>query len=682
MTTSTTTKRWIPEIQGLRTVALLLVATFHVWVGRVSGGVDIFLLVSAYLMTGSLTRAAERGTRPSVPTFVIKKFARLLPVAGAAIALTVIAALLLLPSTELVRTIQDGTAALFYFENFHLQQQAVDYYAQEQASKSLFQHFWSLSVQGQVFIIWPLIHLAAYQWSHATKQSIRNPLRVIFGLIFLGSLTWSIIYTAQAQTLAYFDTWTRLWEFAAGSLLALLPPLTAPGWLRSILGLIGLLGVFACGFVLPVESSFPGWAALWPVVSAALIIVSAGDPTPFGADRLLTLPVLTTLGGYTYALYLTHWPVLVLFSAVTGVEQPSFLQGTAILTVAGALSWVLVHTVERPFATWLKKTTTVDPDLPKRNLMRRLIGPTAVALTGAMIAGSTLSICELKRQSDDARFSQAIADSDFSRLGAEYPEAPLTDSPLPDGSMLKDQEIFHGEACTDFTVGGPSQEVCQELHASPDDPLFVAIGNSHSERLTNIVLEASELSNTPVNVRSHALPGCEFQYVDDPEEASCAELWQISLDHVKAHQPAAVLVVGTHSELTPAEETTFSDLPRWITDLKSVSPDTDVIVVRDTPRFDFVPYDCAQKTSWDDESCVGEYKPENLEDYITEVESAGGYWVDVNNKICPHGQCSPQLGTLVTYYDTNHLTAPFMRSLTPSFSAQLKGKSSQWPQPA
>lgn len=673
--------RFVPEIQGLRTVALLLVATFHIWVGRVSGGVDIFLLISAYLLTRSITAASERGVRPVPFTYIVKKFARLLPLAATTIVLIVIAAWLLMPTSTIGATIGDSFASLFYYQNFHLQAQSVDYYANTHGSASLLQHYWSLSIQGQVFILWPILHLVGHVISVKSGARVRTVLGVIFGIIFVASLAWSVYWTGENQTVAYFDTFARLWEFAAGSLLALITlPERMPTWLRATMSWVGLAGVISCGLVLPVESTFPGFAALWPVVSAALIIAAAGTPTKFGADRLLATPVLTTIGGYTYALYLVHWPVLVLFLNLTGQERANFWEGLVLLLISGALSFIITRLVERPTARFLHRAPKPTAgERPSRKTWQTLQRPVVVLAVGVLVGGGVIATSELIREQRMVVQQASLDTADLGMLGANAPDMRITDTPLPDGAVLTDQDIFGGTPCEDYTIGKGSKEVCMEVFATPDAPTVYFVGNSHSERFTNIAFETADRT-VPMNVRSHAAPGCAFDYVDDPAaDNACQQLWTIALDYIEDEQPEAVAVMATMSTTGSGDET-FPELPAWIERVHEVSPETDVIAIRDTPRFDEVPYDCAIANGWDSPDCVNTYTRSNIDDYIAEVSSSGGVWVDVNDGICPDGVCKPQTGGLVTYYDTNHLTAPYMRSLAQIFASQVSEGVDWWPQ--
>jgi peptidoglycan/LPS O-acetylase OafA/YrhL len=218
-----------PEVQGLRALAVLMVVTYHVWLGRVSGGVDIFLLISAFLLTLSFVRKVEAGKSLNLLSHWLHLFKRLLPAAVVVLLGILAGTWLILPQSRWPDVLDQAWASLLYRQNWLLADTAVDYYAQDHSGASPLQHFWSLSIQGQVFILWPLIFAcAALVWrllrrlpAGCPRPSYRMVLLTAFSGIFVVSLIFSIDQTATNQAYAYFDTRTRLWEFALGSLLAL-----------------------------------------------------------------------------------------------------------------------------------------------------------------------------------------------------------------------------------------------------------------------------------------------------------------------------------------------------------------------------------------------------------------------------------------------------------------------------
>ena len=715
---------FIPEIQGLRTVALLLVAVFHIWFDRVSGGVDVFLLISAYLMTRSLTDRAERGSITNPVTFLARKFARLLPAAVAAIALTLLGIVLLMPQSVWAGFAGDAIASATYSENFRLQSESVNYFAANDAFASPFQHFWSLSIQGQVFAIWAMIHAACDIVARRADWSIRRLLLGVFGTIFAASLAYSIWLTAENQVFAYFDTWARLWEFAAGSLLALIHPwIRMPSWLRAMLSTIGLLGVLTCGALLPVASSFPGFAALWPVGSAALVILATSGRSPAGAGRFLALPVLTRIGSYTYALYLTHWPVLVLALFWRKTDAAGPMLGFAVLLASAVISVLIVHLVERPAARWndhrrnggarrtsadqagasrvegesvaaapasesenevARRTREVDRTRNRARAGRRGVGinwraALTIVTSVAVVLGSAFAITsELDRIQ---RLNlEAIATANVSLLGANA--APdSTGEPIQQVALVKDDWVNPGPQCEPDDPYRTA--LCYQLVSETGqvDRRILNIGNSHSTQLTASLLEVVE-RHPSWELRTTVAAGCDLGTSLKPDaKDECVQVWKTAERYIAEQHPDLVVVYGTVGAIMEPD-VQLTPMIDWITAMKAASPDTTFLVMRDNPRLDLSPFDCAVQSSYDDPACVAHYLPSDQSAFAQQITDAGGTWIDLTDEICSEGTCAPVRGNVFVYLDNNHLTETYNRTLAGPLSTRLHEAIDWWPQDA
>ncbi|MGO2112128.1 MAG: acyltransferase family protein [Pseudoclavibacter sp.] len=540
---------YVPEIQGLRTLALVLVAVFHIWFDRVSGGVDIFLMISAFLMTRSLADRAVRGGLTNPVTFLIRKFSRLIPAAVVVIAMTLGGIVLFMPAAMWPGFVTDAMASLGYVENFRLQAVGADYFNANAGVVSPFQHFWSLSIQGQIFILWAVTHLVAELFARLTRIPVRTVLFVGFGAVFVLSLGRSVWLTDFNQSYAYFDTVSRMWEFAAGSLIALVHgTFHASRIVRETMRWVGLAGVLSCAMLAPVESTFPGWIALWPVVSAALIILSTDSPIssapgsdtasqPEGggmASRLLSSPTLGIVSDHTYALYLVHWPVLVIFTHVAMTESPNWWQGAVILAISVALS-VMVHwIVERPVSTWLKRVNA-------RNWATKLeIRPLVAITTGAALVVVTGVVVNQQHQVQIDANEQALALADFSQIGANAPDIAVpSDSVIPDESLVLTDWASMGQKCNHEDKFTP-EAFCYHLPAVPeigDTRSLLAIGNSHVAQLSGLIYETASRQPTWDGFVQVA-PDCTYERslgVNAP--AGCPGLWPGAERYIVEHKP-------------------------------------------------------------------------------------------------------------------------------------------------
>ncbi|GGA65400.1 acyltransferase [Pseudoclavibacter endophyticus] len=685
------TNRYVPEIAGLRTIALLLVASFHIWLGRVSGGVDIFLFIGAYLMTRSLADRAEAGNLTRPITYIVRKFARLLPAALAAIVLTVVAVLIFIAPHSWSTLFDQALASGTYWMNFWLQGEAVDYYAANRHESSFFQHFWSLSLQGQVFVLWPFVHLLCEWIARKTGIRPRSLLLGVFAVVSIASFSWALHLTSVSPEFAYFDLPARLWEFALGSVLALVIPwLRFPGHIRRIMTSIGLIGAVLCGFVMPVDAAYPGWPAMWPVFCAVLVIAAADAPrsTTQRPDPILGSRILQRIGGYTYALYLTHWPILILYANLVGGDTPSAIDGLVLLLISAALAVVITHAVERPVTRWMSREQPMQkrrlPRLGKRTLAVFTVG--AVLATGIGVGGEE----GLKRMQMSAL--DAIWLTDVSDRGPQANPNEEFDALVPADMVVETPPDIRGDWCPlDKWWGGLAcLEDGADVQSGAADRRIVVIGNSHAMMYTGMLWETMQ-QHPSWHIRAYGSPGCIAPGPDSTPTEQCAKMWETAIEFVTETQPDLLVIVGTVSRVgdtdllhndtaSPYKDTVLGDHVPTVAHVTQQTT-TEVVVIRDTPRFPTAPYFCAVEHGHDAEECIFKVPedPDALPQFITQIEEAGGVWVDVNGAVCPDGTCRPTLGGIVTYLDDNHLTATMSRSLAQVFADQVHPHISWWP---
>jgi peptidoglycan/LPS O-acetylase OafA/YrhL len=318
-----------PDIEGLRAVAVLLVVLGHVGVPLVRGGyvgVDVFFVISGFLITSLLLREVERTGRISVPRFYARRAVRLLPAAAVVLVTTLVAARIWLPVVRLGDLARDALAAAGYVANLRFAVTGTDYLSAD-LPPSPFQHFWSLAVEEQFYLLWPLLILAGARFCRT-----RRPLAVLLSVLVLGSFALSVTETVRSAPWAYFGPHTRAWELGAGALLALagrrlalLPLLT-----RAVLGWIGLAAVLLAAVRYGDATAYPGWRAALPVAGAAALLAARGA----GVGRLLRLAPMQALGRLSYGWYLWHWPVLLIGPAALGLHGTT---GQRLVLAAGAL---------------------------------------------------------------------------------------------------------------------------------------------------------------------------------------------------------------------------------------------------------------------------------------------------------------------------------------------------------
>ena len=328
-----------PDLEGLRGIAVALVVLFHArLLGVVGGfiGVDAFYVLSGFLITGLLLRELATRGRLDLVAFYGRRARRILPAATVAIVVILVAAAFIVAPLDLPAVAADATASGLFVGNMLFAFRATDYFAS--STPSPFLHYWSLGVEEQFYLVWPILLLVAFR---ARRLGL-----VVFAVCVL-SFVLSIVLTSVQAPWAFYGLPTRAWQLALGALLALHGPALArlPSALIAIGGWLGiaLLGIAAA--LLDPTTGYPGFAALLPTTAVALVILAGGRHG--GPGRLLAVAPLRLLGRISFSLYLYHWPVLVLASVLVGELSPVLRWSLVGLSVAAAAaSWRLV---EEPF---------------------------------------------------------------------------------------------------------------------------------------------------------------------------------------------------------------------------------------------------------------------------------------------------------------------------------------------
>ena len=659
-----------PEVQGLRALAVLMVVAYHVWLGRVSGGVDIFLLISAFLLTLSFVRKAESGRPFGLLGHWLHLFKRLLPAAVVVILGVLAGTWLILPQGRWPQVLDQAWASLLYSQNWLLADTAVDYYAQDHAGASPLQHFWSLSIQGQVFILWPLIFAGSaallallHRITALHGLTYRGLLALVFGAVFAISLAFSVEQTATNQAYAYFDTRARLWEFALGSLLALaLPYLKPRRALRLVLGWAGLAGMVSVGLLLTVDRSFPGFVALWPTLSAAAIIVAGQTGSRFGVDRFLSSKPAVALGDNSYALYLWHWPVLVLALAATGVEEPNLVQGLAIVGASIVLAVLTTRFVEKPLRDW---------HWPKLRAWRTAV---VIAACGAVLAGpvaiwqTTLTAEEAATAAQPRELTPGAAALSPENAGVPAPEAKFIPGP---SALDQDWAGIHAPCTGANATEDPILEGCrQAVPAEGASKRIVVLGDSHSQQYLGALAPIAEARGW--ELVTLLMPACRFGAASDTRNAECNAYNSAASAYVLEHRPDAVFTVAS---LTHEEAPFETEVPGY---LDGVRPFTEagieVVGIRDNPRFTFNMPECVQRHGAEAPECNPSLSeslvdPSPLEGYRGKLD--GLHLMDMSDFICARGVCPAVVGNVYVYKDDNHLTRTYVESMIPMFEQRL-----------
>lgn len=340
-----------PDIQGLRAVAVLLVVLYHCGIPGIRGsyvGVDVFFVISGFLITRHLVQEYARTGSLSLSGFYARRIKRLLPSALVVAGATVLLSRFFGPPLQAVSVARDGLFSTFYLMNYRLADLGVDY-QHAGGPVSPLQHYWSLSVEEQFYLCWPLLILLV---ARCARRRWAPTILVLTAVVVAGSLVISVVLTIANAPLAYFALQTRGWELGVGALVAAAVPLLVRvqrhPWVAAWTGLLGWAGlalIAGAGVVFTAATPFPGTAAAVPVVGAALVLVS-GLARPGSAERLLGSPVPTLMGRVSYGWYLWHWPLLVLAPSMLG-RSVGWLGNLVVAGVAFALAVITNVSIEQ-----------------------------------------------------------------------------------------------------------------------------------------------------------------------------------------------------------------------------------------------------------------------------------------------------------------------------------------------
>lgn len=647
-----------PELQGLRALASTLVVVYHVWLGRISGGVDVFFLISGFLITGQLFRASSRGRIQFRPMWG-RMIKRLFPAALTVLLVTMAASVLILPEDRWFQTIREVVASALYLENWQLAADSVDYFAKHNTA-SVVQHFWSLSIQGQFYVAWPLLVLLVAFLSRRTGRTLRSTLTFTLTVVFAASLVYSMYLTAANQPLAYFHSLTRIWEFALGGLLALcVDAVLLPRLLRVLLGWVGVVGLVSCGMVLKVGTVFPGYLALWPTLSAAFVIVAGATGSEVAADRLLSSRPLEYLGNLSYALYLWHWPVLLFFLLATKRGDAGLAGGVLVFALSLALSVLTYHLVETPVRESRigVRTSWGAYRFGVLALMPVLLAACAWQAVSTRRADYSLSLDDPSHPGAQSR-AAGFRYHGVANASLVPPILVLTDdwARIANCSPSRREEDLN--ICTTATKGLPEKRI-------------VVVGDSHAQQYVGAFLPIARQRNWQVSAMLRG--ACPFSTRADaaPGHEECVEWNAAAVAEINERHPDAVVTLASRNVRVGLTESTPSGfVEQW----RRVARDIPVLALRDFPRYDDSPSRCVEVNGRDAPECAtpraellaNEPPYEHVPDVPPNV-----FFLDFSDYFCTETVCPPTIGNVLVYLDNNHPSATFMATLAPAMYQRI-----------
>ena len=378
------------DIQGIRAIAIGLVLLAHAQVPGFAGGfigIDVFFVLSGFLITGLVVTEIESTGRVSLRDFYARRARRLLPLAAVVLTFIAIGSLLLFTMGQRIEVGKQIVGAALYFVNWIYAAQHLDYFNADSGFVSPVQHYWSLSVEEQFYLVWPAIMLVASLVASRLRSRPRPVLLVLLLPLAIGSLAYSVMLTSSNPETAYFSTLTRVWELAFGAILAILLPrsINLRPWAANLFVGMGLLVILGSAMTFDESSQFPGLLALFPVLATISILVGGSAVHRSETVELLCGPTMQYLGELSYSIYLWHWPFVVFASAIWPGLAPLWLViATLVSIVPAQISHVLI---EDP----IRKSGKLR-QWPKRALAIGAVCSVAAASVGVSLAAENLDV--------------------------------------------------------------------------------------------------------------------------------------------------------------------------------------------------------------------------------------------------------------------------------------------------
>lgn len=645
-------KRFRPEIEGVRVFAALLVAIYHIWLGSVSGGVDVFFIVSGYLITMSLLTKVERQGKINYLEYVLGLARRLFPLAFTVLFSIAIISIFIMPQLQWKQIISEIFSSAFYFQNWQLATNAVDYLAQNNEASPL-QHFWALSIQGQFYITWPLVIFITFLIAKKIlKTPIRKTLLGVLCIMFFVSISYSIYITNTNQPWAYFDTLARVWEFSLGGILALLLPyLQFNKYISMIIGWLGLAIICFTGIILPVSNVFPGYAALLPTTGVILVIISAENSSIFGVDRFLGTKPFQYFGSISYGFYLWHWPLLIFYYTYFGTDTVSITHGLIIMLVTAILSIVTVKKIETP----IRKISI------KQSKKKLVITLAAFVIPLVLVNSSWNMFANYKVQ---AVFSGEYSIEDYPGAASLFEN--VVPNPDVEPIMQENSEdsllpsFYSSRDCYSNNKEETEVKICSFGEKDNSDYTIALVGGSHSGHWFPALEELSKKHNFQIDIYNK--DGCRFA---DNRSGACKEWNENVVEVLMENAPDIIFTTATVNSGSTVPE-------GYVNQFKKFEGKIEIFAIRDNPRMDENIPLCLETKGIEECSkprveALSEQIPwENTEGIPSNVTFA-----DLSDGFCDEDTCYPVIGNIVVYRDQHHLTTLYVKTLAPYIEEHL-----------
>lgn len=646
----------------MRAIAVLAVVFYHAGLPFLPGGyvgVDIFFVISGFLITSHLVGALNRDGHVGLASFYARRIRRILPASVFVLLMTLMAAFIWIPP-QLMRDVWRGAVATaLYIPNLYFAATGTDYLAE--VTPSVFQHYWSLGIEEQFYLVWPL--LLIFGWKFV--KSKKNFVYVIVALVII-SFVAGAIATSWRQPWAFFLLPFRAWELGLGGVVALVlkwrPDIIGPK-LAILLGWLGVGAMILPIFVFSDRTVFPGYWAALPAVGSALVVLVGGTGGKGAPGQVLSSPTLGVIGTISYSLYLIHWPALTIPQIAVGYSHPIPLWINLSIAIACVpLSWLVYRLIEDPMrsASFWRKAR------PRRTLMSAgFIAIFSIAIASGFY-GYTMS-----RPLHDDRTVQATEVSTYP-VGTAY--VPQNMKPT-----LKNVSNDLSPVSKDGCHRSPSEtslEGC--VYGDPKGGRVVLFGDSHAAQWYPALHPYAASRGYAVESRTKsACPSISATTVFEGNVYHNCDEWRDAvIERINQEEPTLVVLsnfggldLKSGGDKGKAWEAALVETIQRI--------DAPVVVIGDTPSMGETPALCLSKNLHDTQKCsVKRAKALSSPTRKAEreaVAAAGAAYIDLTDLLCNEKTCDPIIGNTLVYRDDNHLTATFSALLAPALGRELDG---------
>lgn len=678
---STATISYRNDLQGLRAIAVIAVLLFHIWPDHFKGGfigVDVFFVISGFLITSLLVAEIEKTGHLDLSNFWSRRLRRLLPAATLVLLVSLWACLKWLPETEWLNTAKQVFASGLYFQNWMLVAQSVDYMARE-ASATVAQHYWSLSIEEQFYFAWPLIVFICGAISRKSGRAIRPTAAVFSIILLLVSLFFSAAVLRNTPQ-GYFTTTTRAWELALGATLAILwPYFKFGGGLRIGLSWAGFIMVIASVFMVKQGGDFPGYVALLPTMGAVFLIL--GNEMRGAAATLLGKQPLRFIGDISYAIYLWHWPLIVVAKYIPQLAKvPSWQVNTGIIVATLVLSVLTKFLVEDPFRNGFLAFFI------KTDRKRFVIGSFATAFV-LIFAGSGITAFVWAKE-DKAWHALKAKEKATIHPKADYPGAaamdPVAPAPVPANMPVIPNPVIaehdmDGKHAHCMGLTGSMQIRQCEFGVRNGPKTIILAGDSHAMQFGTAIEKVAKLHGWRFVM--FVKPACPFGdfsvYTEGWERGECWHFRKEVLRRVLEIKPDLLLVASARAGLfgqISAAEKQINGFKSYLQ--KYVDGGIRMGIIRDNPALRISAPGCVLSYGKDHKLCNSDRKLviENLKDYLVNVSAMlpEATLVDLTHLYCSKDICPAVIGNILVYRDSHHITDAYGKTMAPYFDQVIR----------